>query len=251
MNNRNVKACFLNLYLIANSIFLSGCHDKDLNSINWQLSPDKPQTKTIQNKQVTFTLPSSVLNKKNVTDFFEFDEYHTGPESKQEKLTLRKTDTAWEIERRTDNGISGSGKVFFVSVSSTEKNKITTFALVPNKEKSYQEGLVFPFAIPDFNIIKHLSTPSFRFTIEENTTIDFNTIKGNFSRSLKEKEPNYIRFDTPQAIYNGKINFYHYKGGTKIVSEVFAKIKYNNELNKDIGYMIKEYKNRMQMIINM
>ena len=49
MNNRNVKACFLNLYLIANSIFLSGCHDKDLNSINWQLSPDKPQTKTIQN----------------------------------------------------------------------------------------------------------------------------------------------------------------------------------------------------------
>lgn len=146
--------------LLVLSFLLSGCAGKieslkenlTNNDINWQLRPDAPVEREVNDIKVVYLMPEYIAPYESSEDALHFYCSYGGRETKQEKLFINKENNLWTFERRTDNGVAGSGVVFDVEMLKVKSDNNTKISLIVKKERKYQEGLVLPFAVPKFDI---------------------------------------------------------------------------------------------------
>ncbi len=246
------------IFALFQFIMLSGCSNNELvknithSDINWQIKPDAPQDTMVNNIEVSYSIPSVLLHNKSVSQFLTFKTFHTGRESKQEKLFLRQNgQNLWSIERRTDNGIAGSGVIYDVEVKEEKlKKDMTKVSLVVTREYKYQEGLILPFAVPDFDIRKYLANSQITYEFELDSKYDKESIQDNFQRLLGANYDNIYHFGTGLAEYSNTISLYSYRGGTKIKIKSLIQFVQSDVSIVNVDKIIIDLKNKIKNIVD-
>lgn len=241
---RSTTLLFLMQFILSGCVQdMVGDHD-----IHLQLRPDKPTERIVENEMVSYVLPNYLVQGKNIKDILQFYTFHYGSESKQEKLRLTQ-DKFWKIERRTDNGCAGSGVIYEIEVLQKNLGDMTQINFVIRKENKYQEGLVLPFAIPDFDIKQYLSRATIKYQFELNSVYSVNSVESNFERILGKVGDGVYFWETKFAIYKNLIKFYPYRDGSKLVIE--SSIKTHDQDNTiDVSRIIKDLEVKFKEILD-
>lgn len=112
----------------------------------------------------------------------------------------------------------------------------------PKHQKTYKQGLVLPFPIPDFNIQSFLSSGALDYELELNSIYPADSIKANFERLLY-REPLL-----QDALVETKV--YPYKNGSKIVLYVSIYGSMSVDGVIDLNAKLAEIKKQIQRVIN-
>lgn len=101
---------------------------------------------------VTYIVPNdpAVLNPPGSIGRIVFTAWTRGTDAKRELLRFDLSSDAGFVERRTDNGVAGSGKRYTVVKSQEAGAETTILKFTATDYVVYQQGLVLPFAVPMF-----------------------------------------------------------------------------------------------------
>lgn len=172
-----------------------------------------------------------------------------------------------EVERRTDNGVAGSGIIYIVdySVSTTTDN--TIIDLKPVNYRTYKQGLIMPFPVPSFtegDLIHYLLEDTIRYTMEVNSKYDPQSIYGNFMRLAKsasygEGEKDDVTGDIIKSRFylpykDHRIYFslktFPYRNGTKAIIHLYIPGILTSPNTVDFAKIIKGVKSQIESIVN-
>lgn len=253
---KNMKLNVFYFLLLAIQFALPGCRSDigdDLktfyNSTNWQLAPDSPEEKEVRDISFSYIIPEEIIKDKPAEELFQFKPFHYEVSTKQEKLFIEKRGKLWKIERRTDNGSVGSGKVFHIEIIKQHLGHSVKVTFLVKKESKYQQGLVFPFSVPEFDIKKYLASASIPYTFELDSKYDIASIKANFNRLLEKKAKNRYFFKSDLAHYNSHVDFYPYRGGAKaVINATISNIKTQEDVVK-VSELLKDLKAKMFQVM--
>lgn len=242
----------ISVLLVLVQLTVSGC-SQDMASknfdINLQLTPDKPSERIVENERVSYILPTSMIANKNIEDVLQFRGFHNGRESKQEKLCISHNKNMLRVERRTDNGVAGSGVVYDIEIMQKVIGSVTQVTYEIKKENKYQEGLVLPFAVPNFDIKTFLSMATTFYKIEFSSVYNVDSIKANFDRLLNQRGNNQYYWETGLANYDISIKFYPYRNGTKVVTNSSIKT-HPQKGDIDVNRAMNELKAKLEEVLN-
>lgn len=250
------------LLLILFPQILSGCSgelDRIKNTvtagsnINWQLSPEKPSERDLTDIKVSYLVPNSLANYESAENAIILERYNVRnatSSSREERLLIRNVSpNHLEIERRTDNGAAGSGRIFDIKITKTKTNNGTLVSFNAIKERTYQDGLILPFAIPVLDIKKYLTAGSIRYSMSVNSIYNPDSIQENFNRAFKGNN-GYYHIETESSSVKADIQFHPYRNGTKVNVKATA---YNIKFNKDIidlNKVITDLKQKISDVTN-
>ncbi len=215
-----------------------------------------PQPNTVQevkNIQVTYILPNDIEKRSCTFNGLSFRQYNGGTDTKIERLHIDYVANGLQVERRTDNGIAGSGIIYTIDANVIPKSDATMITLTPRTQKTYQEGLILPFPVPNFDIEQYLSEATLYYKFELNSEYPATSIKANFERLLERFNAidsyTYI-LQLEGAELKIKANIYPYRNGSKVVINI---VLYNKESSNgviDVVKKIEEAKKQIEKIIN-
>lgn len=194
--------------------------------------------------------------------------YYNGNISKQQLIRIKnKTESTFELDRRTDNGRAGSGIVYSVDYSLNKNDKNTVLAFKPIKFKTYQEGLIMPFSVPDFNesdLVSYITSNQVHYKLEIDSQYNTESIFANFKRLATEErfrqgEKDPVtgkifknRFSMP--VNNGKIIFsletFPYRNGTKAVIYLNVPGYLTSDNTVDFNVILSDIKSKLESIVN-
>lgn len=234
------------LTLAALILFLSGCaHEVPL------LPEKNTETKAIHDIQVTFIIPKNIEPLNNTINGIDFLRYQDGTEGKIQKLDFNVTDNQMIVERRTDNGVAGSGIIYDVDLTMKKKlnNIVVTFK--PVMQKPYQEGLVLPFPVPQFDIKQYLveGVTSHKFELE--SAYPPETVKANLQRLLGDTQGGLYIVETENERITISAEIYPYKHNqSKII--IRSKIMNTRAINGTINVAekLERLKKELNKIVN-
>lgn len=193
--------------------------------------------------------------------------YFHGEISKQQLIRIRnKTSDSFEVDRRVDNGLSGSGIVYSVDYSLKDDGENTILEIKPAKSRTYQEGLI-SFPVPYFsedNLISYIVSHHVGYSIEINSQFNTESIFANFER-LATKEPyeqgekdpvtgkifknRYsIKYKETKVLFS--LETFPYRNGSKAVIYVSIPGRYTSENTIDFNIIINEIKTQLESIVN-
>ncbi|PCH56889.1 MAG: hypothetical protein COC15_02305 [Legionellales bacterium] len=242
----------LYILLLTMPFVLSGCSNDIMStsSIHWQLKPNAPEEKVVQGVNISYNIPKYIYQNKSIEDILYFERIDYGTPNKQEKVLIKTCANRWQIERRTDNGVAGSGRVYDIEVSKEPTDVGTKISFVVKKERTYQEGVILPFAVPAFDIKKYLARASITYSFELNSKYDVKSIKANFDRLLGKSNVNKYYLKTNLAAYSNRVKFYPYRGGTKVViNSTIYNMKYQNDII-NVHKIINSLKRKIAEIVD-
>lgn len=129
------------------------------------------------------------------------------------------TNNALEVERRTDNGVAGSGIIYTIDAIIVSDPNSTTITLIPKTQKTYQEGLILPFPVPNFDIAEYLSTATLDYKFELYSEYQVDSAKANFERILGKSfgSRDIYKLELEDEEFEIKTDIYPYRNGSKIV----------------------------------
>ncbi len=224
-------------------LFLTGCVGDGV------LMPKANLAQDIKGIQVTYILPHGVEQSAGTVNGLRFKQYNCGPESKRERLHINSKHNGLLIERRTDNGVAGSGVIYNVDVNTISKPDSTWVILTPKTQETYQQGVVLPFPVPDFDIESYLSSAVFDYVFELNSEYNGDSIKANFDRLLGKDSTNY-RLNLNDEQFDISIKIYPYRNGTKVVADITI---YNQKTKNGVINVIQKIervKEEIRRIVN-
>jgi len=98
---------------------------------------------SISGIEVQYIVPTNALSLDKGIKGITFNRYRYGARSKQNKLMWKVIDNdTFEVHRRIDNGVAGSGVIYLVDYASKQDKDITTLTFKPTKTKTYQQGFI-------------------------------------------------------------------------------------------------------------
>lgn len=209
------------------------------------LVPKKQGIQELHNIQVTYILPTDAAQASGSLNGLIFQRFNRGDSTKMENLCYSLTPTGIVVHRRTDNTVAGSGIVYDIDVNTSHKSDSSVVTLTPKTQRAYQEGLILPFPIPNFNIETYLSSATFYYQFEIDSNYNADSIKANFDRTLNSSS---LELGDVWVDFNHKV--YPYRNGSKVL--ISANIHSQRSKNGviDMTYIIEELRQRMQSIIN-
>jgi len=197
-----------------------------------------------------------------------FTKERWGRTTRQEKITtFDKTAEEFKVERRTDNGTSGSGKIYTVIYMVKKKTESMEFNFKASSFETYQEGLILPFAVPEFSeedLLKFIARQQLYLSLEINSQYNTESIYANFMR-MAEKAPFYPGEKDPVTgkAYKdkfemnskfGKITFtleaYPYRNGSKAVVHLSVPGTFTSRNTVDFREIINEIRSQLEAIVN-
>ena len=197
-----------------------------------------------------------------------FDNRYGGRPTQQEKILVKnKTENSFSVERRTDNGSSGSGKVYNMTYSLEKAKDNMIFKYQPTSFKTYQQGFIMPFEVPSFpeqELIEYIAFQSVNLSLDLNSPYNVESTYANFTR-LAEKVPFKRGEKDPVTgkIYKdkfalsskyGKVFFsleaFPYRNGSKVVITMAVPGAFTGGNEVDFGLIIKEIKTQLDGIVN-
>jgi hypothetical protein len=111
-----------------------------------QLVLEKGSIKNIDNIKVSYVIPNNILEPRGV-DGLIFNSKTWGTDTKRKILKLNFNQTNMELERRTANGVAGSGLINSIDINKLNKGNDKVIALTPKIVKTYQDGAILPLPI--------------------------------------------------------------------------------------------------------
>jgi len=226
---------------------LTGCSGGNV------LIPAQNDVKEIKNIQITYILPPQVEEQPCTFNGLKFQTYNNrGTETKIERLYVYSANNGLKVERRTDNGVAGSGVIYTIdaNVISKSDNKIVT--LTPKTQETYQQGLILPFPIPNFDIETYLSTAKLNYKFELNSDYQVASVKANFDRILGKSfdSRDIYKLVIEDEEFEIETDIYPYRNGSKIVitTTIYNKKSKNGVIN--VVTKIEKLKRQIEKIIN-
>lgn len=194
--------------------------------------------------------------------------YYNGSVAKQDVIIVKnKTSNTFDLDRRTDNGVSGSGILYTINYSIERKNSNTILSFKPIKYTTYQEGLILSFPTPEFtesDLSSYISSHAVEWKIEINSQYNTESIFANFKR-LASEEPFTKGEKDPIAghifknrfsilVNNRKVLFsletFPYRNGTKSVIYLHVSGYYTSDNTVDFNMILPEIKKKLDSIVN-
>lgn len=237
----------LKLLIIYVVLFLCGCvHD-------YSLVPKPEQIEKIDNIKITYILPKDIEKTKGAINGLNFLQYEQGSSGKVEKLYFNIISNQLEIKRRTDNDIAvGSGVIYTVDFNLVEKSDSTIVTFIPKTKKTYQQGVVLPFPVPNLDLETYLSGGIVDYKFEVDSNYPPTTVEANFQRLMGDKYYNgKYSLDDSDEQFKCIVKIYPYKHNQSKVS-VNATL-YNKKSKNgiiDITKKINRLKIQIQNIVN-
>ncbi len=230
---------------------------------------DDPKTEQVTNPvEMTIVIPySKEVNALKISNI-EFDNLRWGRPTKQEKITTNeKTADSFKVERRTDNGTAGSGKVYRVSYQSDKSKDAMILKFKAISFSTYQQGLIMPFSVPDFSeqeLLEYISHQPLYLSLEFDSQYNTESIYANFMRLAEkvrfrqgEKDPvtgKAYKDKFALSTKYGKVNFsfeaYPYRNGSKAVIHMAVPGTFTSGNTVDFGEIIKEIRGQLEGIVN-
>ena len=99
---------FLLLSSCANKMTLPGDYEI-------QLTPEKGKIEQLGDIKISYLVPNNMLGSEDI-DGLVFSSRQWGESIKREKILTSYGDTNLQIERRTDNGVAGSGLIYSIDI---------------------------------------------------------------------------------------------------------------------------------------
>jgi hypothetical protein len=172
-----------------------------------------------------------------------------GTDTKREIIKLDFNQTNMELERRTDNGVAGSGLIYSIDINKLNKGNDKVITFTPKTVKTYQDGVILPFPIPKFDLASYLTSAwvIHKFEVTSNYPVD--SIKANFDRMLKPYGSTY-HLQLPDCLAIMEIKIYPYRQGSKavITAEISGMKVVDNIIN--VSNKIKELESKIKTIVN-
>lgn len=233
------------LFLLLN---LTGCVNSDSKLANLEFRPKPTAVEEINNIQVTYIIPKNVGSPSGTFNGLAFFQYVAGPESKIERLHTTPTSIGLSVERRTDNGVAGSGIIYAVEKKVTSQGDNTIVTFTPKAQKTYQEGVILPFPLPKLNIESYLSQATLDYKFELDSPYQVDSIKANFDRLIPTSGG--YRLSVGGTECDITLEVHPYRNGTKaiIYSTIHTTKSHNNVI--DLVQIIAELKKQIQQIMN-
>jgi len=232
--------CFI-ISACSNKITLPGDY-------NIQLAPEKGCVEKIDNIKISYIIPVNVLKSDGI-DGLVFKANKWGTDTKREMVRAHFDPTQMEVERRTDNGVAGSGLIYSIDIDKIDKdnNRIITFN--PKTVKTYQNGLILPFLLPTFDLTSYLASASVVYKFEMISEYPVNSIKANFDRILKSDSSSY-QLQLPDCIAVMEVKIYPYRKGSKV--EIIANLSKMRPADSviNVSTKIKALEMRIKTIVN-
>ncbi len=116
-----------------------------------------------------------------------------------------------------------------------------------DSEKSYQEGAIFPFPVPSFDIEQYLSQANFSHSFEIDSDYSSESIKANFDRILAKE-----RYKIDRESYRAYVSVktVPYREGSKSLFNFKIRTKLNNGKTINLVNIINELEAEMVLIVN-
>ena len=236
----SILLCFV-ISSCANKMTLPGDYDI-------QLVPEKGSVKNIDNIKVSYVIPNNILEPRGV-DGLIFNNKTWGTDTKREIIKLDFNQTNMELERRTDNGVAGSGLIYSIDINKLNKGNDKVITFTPKTVKTYQDGVILPFPIPKFDLASYLTSAWVIHNFEVTSNYPVDSIKANFDRMLKPYGSTY-QLQLPDCLATMEIKIYPYRQGSKavITAEVSGMKVVDNIIN--VSNKIKELESKIKTIVN-
>lgn len=198
----------------------------------------EPAAATLVTMQpITYVVPidEGVIRQRGVIEDLSFADFSSGSKDHRDTLrTKRVREGSIVIERRTDNGVAGSGKQYRVDFTVEKDKTHYKTTLQPISYSTYQQGLILPFPIPMFSdrdLSDHLLSAQVHYRLEINSEFNSESTHANFMRILKtrsfrsgEKDPVTGKVFKQEFVlpYRGKevlfvLETFPYRNGSKAV----------------------------------
>lgn len=233
------------------------------------LTPQPAQNVQLTNPQtLTVIIPNDKSVDAGKLTRINFDNRWGGNKEKQEKIMVgNKTSTSFSVERRTDNGTAGSGKVYYVNYSVESLNDSTVIKYQPTEYRTYQQGLVLPFAIPvftEYDLAEFLIKQPVFYNLEINSQYNTESTYSNFIRLVErtkfvpgEKDPvtGKIFKDKFALPYKGeKIYFslesFPYRNGSKVIVHLVVPGTLTSDNLVDFGIILNDIRTQLENVAN-
>lgn len=169
---------------------LSGC------SHQYPLLPNPESTQKIEGIKVTYILPNDIIKTSDTINGIYLDQYggrtldatsflkSGGQTGRKERLHFDNKGNQLEIERRTDNGIAGSGVVCIVDFDVISEPDRTKVVFTPKTRRTYQQGVLLPFPVPDFDVETYLLEGQLTTSFEMDADYPPEAVRANLRRLL-------------------------------------------------------------------
>lgn len=199
---------------------LSSCSNKVTLPGDYQIQilPEKSTEKEITNLRITYIIPKNTLDSEGIGGII-FSNRQWGRETKQEKISFNFNNNILQIERRTDNGLVGSGCIYNIKVTQTNELNNRLIVLQAESMNTYQDGVILPFPLPEFDLESYLISAKVKYNFELNSEFPAESIRANFDRMLEKSENNYYMFSLNEASILMNVKVYPYRNGSRIFIE--------------------------------
>jgi len=233
------------------------------------LTPRPAQNVQLNNPQIiTIIIPNDkMVDSRKITQL-NFDRRFGGQKEKQEKIFLTDvTNSSFNVERRTDNGTAGSGIVYHVNHTIETADGRTVVTYKPTDYRTYQQGLVLPFAVPVFteqDLAEYLISQPVYFSLEIDSQYNTESIYANFIRLVErerlrpgEKDPVTGKIFRDKFFLpgrNGKIYFsletFPYRNGSKAIVHMVVPGSFTSDNVVDFGIILNDLKTQLVCVAN-
>jgi hypothetical protein len=233
------------------------------------LTPQPAQNVQLANPQsITVIIPNDTMLDSSKIARVNFDNRWGGHKEKQEKINvISKTNNSFKVERRTDNGTAGSGVIFNVNYTVETSGGNTVVTYQPTDYRTYQQGLVLPFAVPIFTVqdlTEFIVSQPVYYNLEIDSQYNTESIYSNFIRLVErakfrqgEKDPVTgkifkDKFTIPYK--DGKVSFsletFPYRNGSKVVVHLVVPGSFTSENVVDFGIILKDIRTQLEGVAN-
>ncbi|WP_026842902.1 hypothetical protein [Citrifermentans bremense] len=195
-------------------------------------------------------------------------EYYQGQISRQQLIRVQlKTGSSFDIDRRVDNGVSGSGTVYSVNYSLKHDHTNTILQMTPTQRKTYQGGLIMSWEPPTFteeDLFSYLCSQQVGYRVEINSEFNTESIFSNFKRLATEEQFRQgEKDDVTGKIFKNRFSMmvddtkvyfsvetFPYRNGTKAIIYLSVPGRYTSENTVDFNVILKDLKTKLEAIIN-
>jgi len=221
-------------------------------SRQYPLLPTPESTKQIEGSKIIYILPNDIEETSGSIHRINFETYEGGNSDRNnQRLILKNKGDIIEIHRRADNGVAGSGVIYTVAVDAVSKPEATTVTFTPKTQRRYQDGVLLPFPVPDFDVESYLAKGELSCTFEITSDYPPESVKANLQRLLGGGFDDRYTLDTNSEHFEMEARIHPYRHGQSKV--VIHATLYNKSLgNKvlDIAKKIQVLKEKMKSIVN-
>lgn len=152
------------------------------------------------------------------------------------------------VERRTDNGLAGSGRIYKIRITKTNEKNNRIITLQPESMDTYQDGVILPFPLPEFNLEAYLKSAVVKYNFELNSQFPVGSIEANFNRVFGQPEDTYtLNLSNSSVLMQIRID--PYRTGSKVIikAELLDMKPTSNVI--DVNKNILELEQRIKSIV--